>query len=182
MADAFEFELKIDNAPALLLCLDRISKSKNMPTAKKSKYSNLANRVSRMNRRSLLIVAAFVLVFVSFGTWYVQRSLAYGYYGYPCASFKIYHYSNLTSCVKPIQFVLQRAGAGSTCPSGYCDGVDGPVTQAAIVRFGNWHGIQNNGEVGSRTWYWLCAYARYQTPTASSEMGCDQTSSYGWIQ
>jgi hypothetical protein len=156
------------------------SKDHIMAKSKSQKGSMLTTKLAGMSRRSLLVVGAFVLVFAGFGTWYVQRSLASGT---PCVAYHLYRGSNLTWCVKPLQYVLQHHGYG-TCPSGYCDGIDGPVTQSAIIRFGDIYQLNNNGEVGKWTWQYLCRYARAATPTAANELGCNSTlspSNYGYI-
>jgi hypothetical protein len=154
-----------------------------MPKSKAKRGSMLTSKIAGMSRRSMLIVGAFVLVFAGFGSWYVQRSLAYGVYGQPCVAFHLYKWSNLTSCVKPLQYVLQQRHYG-TCPTGYCDGVYGPITASAVSRFGSIYGISNNGEVGKWTWIRLCDYARGATPNAANELGCNSSlslSNYGYI-
>jgi hypothetical protein len=62
--------------------------------------------------------------------------------------------------------------AGNTCFTGYCDGIYGPVTAAAVKNLGSWYGMNNGGQMNNRTWFILCNYAMYYTPAAAHEMNC----------
>jgi hypothetical protein len=130
-----------------------------------------------MSRSSVLIVAAFALVFVGMGTVYIGKSQAQGYcvyhsYGYDPGTWKW--------CVVRIQDALQRAhnqNRAIASPNGV-DGYYGGNTAWSVKT------IETNvllpreypdGVVsaGGRVWIYLCAVERTGNTYYWFDMGCN---------
>jgi putative peptidoglycan binding protein len=134
---------------------------------KKATQKKFSQRLLNMGHANLAIVAAFMLVFVGLGAWFVNRSEAAS----GCVSQSLSQGATGT-CVQTIESMLDhmhnyygfaywlKSGCPSsqpTCSYGYYDGIFGPKTKADVVRYQYKHAISGgNGVVGSRTWYWLC--------------------------
>lgn len=151
-----------------------------------------------LGQANLAIAAAFVLVFVSIGTWYIQRSEAAG-----CLSqtFSIQNpggYGNI--CVKAIQSMLDNDRIGSilktcpypdpkvsyTCNKGYYDGIFGSKTAADVRIFqlysphaSGYPRLKQDGVVGLSTWTQLCLVAEGNSPNDFNRAGCSALFSHG---
>jgi hypothetical protein len=145
-----------------------------MPKKSLKKSKSFSTKLRDMGRANLAVVAAFVLVFVGLGTWFVARSEAYT----PCV-YQGFAQGNAGTCVKAIQSIIDGARIGApilkTCPNGeklsyYCsggyyDGIYGPRTTTGVYDFqrfarqAGWPNLTVDGRVGSATWHPLCAYA-----------------------
>jgi Putative peptidoglycan binding domain len=119
--------------------------------------------VQKLGRRNLAIVVAFVLVFAGVGAFYVQRSEAAG----SCVWYT-FRQGSSGQCVKDVQYELVHLGYGNMP----IDGIYGPLTASEVSHFGfSYAGINNSGQVGSRTWSALCRY-KYAFPWIASNEGC----------
>ncbi len=147
-----------------------------MPRKTKRKQS-FGDRILRIGHMNLAIAAVFVLAFAGVGTWFVARSEAAG----SCVLYKLYEYRPGfygSQCVKDVQYELSHLsylGYGNLA----IDGIYGPQTEAAVSRFGYDNGINNSGQVGSRTWAILCA-AGWEFPSVSSNEGCGYWPAYSY--
>ena len=129
-----------------------------MSKTKKPRYASLANRVSRMSRRSLLIVAAFVLVFVGLGSLYISNSEAAGH---DCVQ-RTYRYAprNYYWCVWALQGSLQAINHYNSGIAyvGSADGYYGSNTYNAVKSFQNHASLYPDGVTGPQTWRWVCVW------------------------
>ncbi len=148
-------------------------------SSKKSRHSSNSSGSSwfqRFGTRNLLIVTAFVVVFATAGTIYLNKTKADTYAGHPCVQFTFsINKAWGSQCVKDIQFGLQREGYYY----GTVDGKFGPITQGAVVNFGRTWGYNNSGQVGARTWNSLCKLGLAKSnggfghyPSVAVAMGC----------
>jgi|ERR1700683_814260 len=139
--------------------------------------ATLKSKLRAIGRFNLSIVAAFVLAFVGFGTWYVSRSEAAGT---PCVELS-YSYSPGTYkvCVVWLQRALQQENyyLGSSVPSpGAADGYFGTATRNSVWWYQyNQMGHQYaSGVVTAKgsTWIDLCSdLYHYQHNYGSSTSG-----------
>jgi hypothetical protein len=117
----------------------------------KKKTTSILSRARRFGRVNIAIMAAFLLVFIGPGTWFVGHSEASG----ACVYSKFQLGSGNSQCVKYIQGMLDRWDEGPNRLT--TDGDFGLLTKANVVQFQNEEGVVGgNGVVGSRTWYHLC--------------------------
>ena len=145
---------------------------------KKSSRQVLSSRPLRLSRAHLNVLAAFVLVFVGFGSWFVYHSEASAWY---CAQHIYYQNEPGTYhgyCVYQLQTFLNAfhssyLGGVSGVPSlGRPDGIYGPKTAAAVAKFQGFVGskafiygqlksqgalpVLPDGTVGRHTWFAIC--------------------------
>jgi Putative peptidoglycan binding domain len=138
-----------------------------MPRVLNKPKSNFYARFARVGRFNYILVGAFILTFVAAGTLYVHRSRASG----ACLVYKLTEYRFWGSqCVKDVQYALIKLGYPRY--AGKVDGDFGPLTYAAVMRFGYANGYYNGGQVGARTWSSLCA-AGWEYPSVANNMGCN---------
>lgn len=145
----------------------KTGRSSNVISGRRS--SSSGSWLKRFRHRKAVIGAVFVLAFGGLGSWYI--ALSHAATPTPCVEYKLYEGSPLKTCVKNLQYILQKTNSGSTCPTGYCDGIFGPVTRSAVVRYGYYRNISNNGQVGYWTWRSICA-SSIAYPAAARAEGC----------
>jgi len=135
---------------------------KKSPKAKSKTFS----RLMRIGHTNLAILAAFMLVFVGLGAWFVNHSEAAGP---PCVSRVFYYYEPGTigsQCVKDLQQMLHNIGDYYYTYNGFSnsgiyppDGVYGSATRTQVVdfqKFSKFPKSGQDGEVGPYTWSYLC--------------------------
>jgi peptidoglycan hydrolase-like protein with peptidoglycan-binding domain len=139
----------------------------------------------RIGHANLAIVAAFVLVFVGLGTWFVSRSQASS-----ICVYQTYSQGSSGTCVKAIQSIVDGSrvgvilktcpygGLSYTCSGGYYDGIFGPKTTYGVKRFQYYFGLRQDGIVGPATWAKLCRNAGNND---YNRAGCYALSSGGGI-
>jgi len=136
--------------------------------------------LTRFGRTNVIVVAIFVLAFAGTGTYYLRKSSASPLPN-PCVYYKLslYRFSG-NACVKNLQYVLQNANFGKTCPTGRCDGVYGPVTQQAVYNMGMRTAHYNNhGVMDKLSWQLWCGF-HYSYPTATATDGCGDYHTSRW--
>jgi hypothetical protein len=154
-----------------------VPKSKN-PKSKPS----LLQKVSSMSRRNLMVLGAFILLFVGTGTFFVTRTEAYAIVGHDCV-FRTYSYNpyQYKWCVAQLQSALtnehNRKPSLVRSPNG-TDGYFGVNTRNSVEDFQrNIVHETPDGVVSGQfytagaTWQKLCSelYGYY----VWSQMGCN---------
>lgn len=132
-------------------------------SSKAQRRTGISGWVSRIGRTKAIIIAVFILIFAGGGTLTLNGAHA----AIICVNYTFYEGVNSSQCVKDIQFGLQRLGYYQ----GNIDGIYGPQTYAAVLKFGYANGYNNNGKVGIRTWGSLCSEG-WDYPSVSRNMGC----------
>jgi len=135
---------------------------------------------------NVVVAAVFILAFAGLGTWYVNHSNASSY-GCVDQTFGQGLSNSMygSTCVKAIQSMLDHYHYGpySLKTGSSYDGIFGSKTYANVVRYQYQRSISSGGgQVGSRTWKWLCYDAkntRYGDYNDFMRAGCTKWYGYG---
>lgn len=134
-------------------------------------------RMSRMSRRSMLIVAAFALVFVGLGSLYVGKSLAYTDHNCPDFSYSTANAGTYKYCVFYIQQALTNihySHPNSVADPLGTDGRYGSNTANSVRSLERYTHIYPDGVVtsvyyGGQVWGKLCT----MSPNLWWQIGCN---------
>jgi hypothetical protein len=134
------------------------NKSSKSRASQAKRSSGLSAWFGRVGRRNALITIVFVLVFAGAGGWYVAESHASPWY---CAQHIYYEGETSGYCVKNIQIQLAD-NLWMNDQNLATDGIFGPATKAAVIKYGyNMLKYNNNGVVGNGMWRSLCNQGYY---------------------
>lgn len=133
------------------------AKSSSKTRNSKAKSGSFSGRLPFLHASNIIVAAFFVLGFAGYGTWYVNSSHA----ATPsyCVQHIYYEYETSGQCVKNIQTELDgEAWMWNGGKSLNVDGIFGPTTKTAVIKYGNnmLH-YNNNGVIGRNMWISLCS-------------------------
>ena len=129
-----------------------------MPKAK-TKTSSLQSHIRRISNNKLILLAAFVLVFVGFGSWVVYRTEAANCtYSYLSAAA-----GSRGWCVTVLQDSLGIAHQlYGNVPAPAKDGIYGTQTATSVWYYQKYHtDVKASGAMNPATWSFMCSTLSY---------------------